>query len=358
MIPMRRDAVGHLFDASNDIHTGLWLARGLKKWDPEATQKGTDFQKHIQKASQFRCPEIYQSTYARWEHMIIAAHETIAIWCGQLDGRLFIGQGGASVLETAINLSHTYGVPMIPGTAIKGLVRAYAATQSLSVEHQQLLVGQGSEQPETSAAGHVLFHDAWWIPASAKTPLCPEIVTVHHQDYYSGKANRATDFDSPIPNAQIAARGSFLFALECGDLKWAHYARDLLAQALEDWGIGGKTAAGYGRFIEDKTYKGAVEAKRLAEIERVENEELTPEEKVLRDLQRAFEKAQQTQERAGGELSKLLNSLFEQGEQWNISHREKLADKIEEIYNTLKWWGNSKKKQEKKDKLSKLRGKK
>jgi len=65
------------------------------------------------------------------------------------------------------------------------------------------------------------------------------------EGYYNGTVKQATDSDSPVPNAQIAARSPFLFAVECGNLKWAEYACKLLAQALTDWGMGGFQVAEY-----------------------------------------------------------------------------------------------------------------
>jgi CRISPR/Cas system CSM-associated protein Csm5 (group 7 of RAMP superfamily) len=82
---------------------------------------------------------------------------------------------------------------------------------------------------------------------------------------------------------------------------------------------------------------------------------LPVEEKALRDLQQAFEQAKATQEKAGGPLSTLLNSFLSVAETWPLSYRQQLADKTEEIYQSLEWWGNSKKKQEKKEKIAKLR---
>jgi len=39
--------------------------------------------------------------------------------------RLIVGLGSASVLETSIKLHHIYGVPYIPSSAVKGVLRAY-----------------------------------------------------------------------------------------------------------------------------------------------------------------------------------------------------------------------------------------
>lgn len=245
-VKMRRAAVNTLFATAQNPHAGLWLSRGLAEWKEESTPKGEDFQQHIKQASSFNAPDIYELAFKRWQAITMEAN-TIASWCGQLENRLFIGMGSSSVLETAITLSKTYGVPMIPGSAVKGLTRAYAEEVCrLKPDLCQTLFGHGGE--EKAESGAVLFHDAWWVVNSARTPLVAEVVTVHHQAYYSGTAPKATDFDSPVPTSQIAAQGSFLFAVECGEEKWANYICQILAQALREWGIGGKTAAGYGRF--------------------------------------------------------------------------------------------------------------
>ncbi len=247
---MQRDAVKKAFQQAQAPHAGLWLARGLPEWKQQKDKKGEDFQQHIDRATRIKAPAIYQKAYERWQAGLLA--DNAQLWCGKVDGRLFIGSGGASVLETAITLSHTYGVPVIPGSAVKGLARAYADTQEqLTAAQKGVLFGKDSDTPQNAEAGYVLFHDAWWIPET-QAPLAAEVITVHHQDYYGagGSVKNASDFDSPIPTQHIAARGSFLFALQCGDDDWAEYAMNLLKVALQHWGIGGKTAAGYGRFVE------------------------------------------------------------------------------------------------------------
>lgn len=251
---MQRQAVQDAFAQAKAPHAGLWLARGLPEWKAEKDKKGQDFQDHLQRAASLKAPPIYKIAYKRWRAGLLA--ENAQCWCGKVDGRLFIGSGGASVLETAITLSRTYGIPVIPGSAVKGLARAYADTQTaLTPAHKAILFGNDSDDPKQADAGYIIFHDAWWIPEdgeNSKAPLAAEVVTVHHPDYYGtgGNVTNASDFDSPTPTQHIAARGSFLFALQCADNDWAEYAMNLLKTALQHWGIGGKTAAGYGRFIE------------------------------------------------------------------------------------------------------------
>jgi len=42
-----------------------------------------------------------------------------------LSWRLVVGLGAASVYETSMTLHHIYGIPYLPGSAIKGITRSY-----------------------------------------------------------------------------------------------------------------------------------------------------------------------------------------------------------------------------------------
>jgi len=77
--------------------------------------------------------------------------------------------------------------------------------------------------------------------------------TRHHRDYYTQEGRTpASDFDSPIPNAQIAVRGRFLFVVE-RPLAWADLATKILDSALCERGIGARTRGGYGLFTQPPT---------------------------------------------------------------------------------------------------------
>ncbi len=155
-----------------------------------------------------------------------------------------MGLGGESVLEVGIRLNHCYGTPVIPGSAIKGIVRARIEDAAL----QGFLFG------DQNGAGFVMFQDAWWIPEN-RSPLVLDVITVHHPAYYSGNGP-PTDFDNPNPVQFLSVRGSFLFIAEfLGNEEsghWKGYLESLLKETLENEGIGGKRAAGYGRlqFVE------------------------------------------------------------------------------------------------------------
>jgi CRISPR-associated protein Cmr6 len=170
---------------------------------------------------------------------------------------------------------------MIPGSAQKGLARAAARESGLDQAARTVLFGASEAGDGDPDAGYVLFHDAWWVPGSEHSPLVPEIVTVHHPEYYATEGERdATDFDSPVPNVQVAAHGCFLFGVECQDLAWSALARDLLAGALQDLGIGGKTSAGYGRFVVDDKATDRIAAMRKHE----ELAQLSPADRLRREV--------------------------------------------------------------------------
>ena len=174
------------------------------------------------------------------------------------DGRLIIGLGGENVLETGLTLNHTYGTPMIPGTALKGLAAHYChkawgeADERFKIggEYHRAIFGT------TEYSGHIIFHDAWITPDSLIGSLQPDVMTPHHGDYYSDEKGLTppTDFDDPNPVTFLSVVGTFLIAVSCdvpepvGD-EWADRVFELLSDALREWGIGGKTNAGYGRLI-------------------------------------------------------------------------------------------------------------
>ena len=146
-------------------------------------------------------------------------------------------------------------------------------------------------------SGLLTFHDAWWVPESADRPLVPEIVTTHHPEYY-GQDGRtpATDFDSPVPNAQIAVHGAFRFVIEGppaieGPLPaaWLVLAEQILVAALSTRGAGAKTRTGYGLFGAEAVVEAGPRCewvdKTIADL--VVEHRNTPEETILRSSQLA-----------------------------------------------------------------------
>ncbi|OPX70900.1 MAG: CRISPR system Cmr subunit Cmr6 [Methanoregulaceae archaeon PtaB.Bin009] len=169
-------------------------------------------------------------------------------------GRIIIGLGGENVLETGLTLHHTYGTPLIPGTALKGLASHYC-DQVLGDKDKEYKTGGLYHEAlfgTTDYSGHIIFHDAWITPSTMPESLQLDVMTPHHGDYYSGKG-APTDCDDPVPITFLSVAGTFHIAVSCDNpededgKKWAAFVFGLLSEALEHWGIGGKTSSGYGR---------------------------------------------------------------------------------------------------------------
>lgn len=216
-------------------HPALWLGAHVPGLSPESKQAA------IQRVAAWKPDDAYRDAYRRW----LAALKALPSSMEELEvvSAVIVGLGGASPLETSVTLLHPYGAPVIPGSALKGLAASYARLQvALDDPCRAVLFGA------LEKAGYVTFPDAWWVPDGARGPLAPDVMTPHHSAYYgSGGECAPTDFDDPIPVPFVHARGRFLVAVVCEDAEWRQFAFDLLRNALADWGIGAKTAAGYGR---------------------------------------------------------------------------------------------------------------
>jgi len=165
--------------------------------------------------------------------------------------RMVVGLGRASVLETGITLHHLYGLPIIPGSALKGLARSYALLNEECDEDDPLFADVFGAVKEPRRAGGVIFFDA--LPTS--TPRFQlDVMNPHYGEYYRGQSPPA-DYLSPTPIYFLTVtRTSFLFALAARDgrQEWLGAAADWLRKGLETMGVGAKTTAGYGYFVSEE----------------------------------------------------------------------------------------------------------
>ena len=181
--------------------------------------------------------------------------------------KLSIGLGGTSVYETSITLHHIYGVPYIPGSAIKGSFRSYLIEQYFSKElekynnygkfEQEILFRTpwfidifGTQDKQ----GKVLFFDAF----SEDTEIKKDIMNPHYPDYYDNKGY-PTDDQNPKPINFLTVSGSFKFVIgvkenikikiKDEEVNILEFVEKTLKESLQNFGIGAKTSVGYGYFI-------------------------------------------------------------------------------------------------------------
>jgi len=237
-------------------HAGLLLLRYLQTAADQGDGKRNLLHQAIEAARRAR--DVYELAYRRWE----AETKDLPANTVTVRGRLVIGLGAESVLETGLTLHHTYGVPILPGSALKGLTAHYCDRVwgqadpgfKATAEHHRDLFGV------TEDSGHIIFHDGWITPESLGSPnqgLVLDVITPHHGDYYmateNDDASPPRDFDDPVPVPFLSVAGKFRVAVRCdvageAGAKWARLALKLLLEALAHWGLGGKTSSGYGRF--------------------------------------------------------------------------------------------------------------
>ena len=196
----------------SDAHCGLWLDRFATEHSSAAA--ATDFGDAI---GTLRVPAGYPAYFARWREALTQLPELRAT-PAMVRGRMVVGLGAESVHETSIALHRTYGVPYIPGSALKGLAASVARKRLLDPswkaggEAYRILFGEVEE------AGFVSFHDALWMPpaeapAPLLLPLAADVMTVHHPKYYGGRPSPPTEWDDPTPIPFLTATGSYWIAL-------------------------------------------------------------------------------------------------------------------------------------------------
>lgn len=262
---LRGKAAGSkLLEGGAGIHAGLWLDKYIGK---QAREDTTSRRTLVEQVSLIPLSASYRQFYERWEKVIQREYGA-QVQYGTVQGRMVVGLGDEGVLETSVTLHRTYGVPYIPGSALKGLAAHYANLRApegsgwkKGEEQYNVVFGRMEEE------GGVIFFDALYIPpdkAPDKGPLHPDIITVHHREYYQDAQKAPADWDSPTPIPFLSATGTYLIALAAPELpqseQWIGGVFAILKLALKEMGIGAKTSSGYGRMTLKPVDKGEITA--------------------------------------------------------------------------------------------------
>lgn len=203
-----------------------------------------------------------------------------------LAARLMVNMAGGVIENAGICLDRCFGLPFIPGSAVKGIARAQALWEVKEAKPDDklrllrlalALFGYGKQDVTGKgdwvwAAGKNLAQEvaaslkadefkgcACFLPAYPTTPpmLVVDMVNPHYPDYYRGKRPHATDDENPVPNyfPAVEAGSAFGFAVLLNRVPEGFHACELLdaargwiERAITQKGVGAKTAAGYGWF--------------------------------------------------------------------------------------------------------------
>jgi CRISPR-associated protein Cmr6 len=165
--------------------------------------------------------------------------------------RLLIGRGTPSVFEQGISLHPLFGLPFLPGSAVKGVTAHWAAANGEDAELREQIFGPQTEDEE-KAQGKVVFLDA--VPLKRQC-LEKDVLAPHYPKYYSGEADFPSDQESPNVFFFPAVKREvvFQFAVQLaaaakGEEQLLVTAQEWIKAALQDFGIGSKTGSNYGYF--------------------------------------------------------------------------------------------------------------
>jgi CRISPR-associated protein Cmr6 len=252
-------------------NAGLLLARYLREQKQEGNNEGEKAREELLDAAIAAVNNVKSDATGFYKSAFDRRGKSLGGTTGafRVTGRLIIGLGTHNVLETGLTLNHIYGTPLIPGSALKGLAAHYCSSVwgasdpdfkgPIRDQKGKIVTPAGKHYDfmfgSTEDAGFLTFNDAWITPSTLLGSLSRDVMTPHHGDYYmESGTNAPTDFDDPNPVTFLSVRGDFEIRVSCESgedaeekgKNWEALAMELLKQALEKWGVGGKTSSGYG----------------------------------------------------------------------------------------------------------------
>lgn len=191
--------------------------------------------------------------------------------------RFVTGMGREHPLENGFAWHHTLGVPYLPGSSLKGMLRAWLGETKGSIEGDKFkesddfLLWFGNQ----SQIGRVVLFDM--LPLEPPV-LDVDVMTPHYGPYYQDRQTPG-DWHNPMPITflTVAASQSWQLGvalvdrtntLEKGKLQ---KLAAVLLEAMDIMGVGAKVAVGYGHFIVD--HDAQTQLDRDAETRRVAEHE-------------------------------------------------------------------------------------
>ncbi len=175
------------------------------------------------------------------------ASQGFCVYCvdATVDWRLIVGLGSEHVQETNMTLHHIYGIPYIPGSAVKGVLRHwwledFNNDEDKALKDKNFLTLFGSQEQR----GEVQFLDAY----PEEVHFATDIMNPHYPEYYGG-SKPPTDHQNPVPiNFLTVQDTTFRFVFLAKTQLPLDELKKRFRDALELKGIGAKTASGYGYF--------------------------------------------------------------------------------------------------------------
>ncbi|RMG35554.1 MAG: type III-B CRISPR module RAMP protein Cmr6 [Planctomycetota bacterium] len=266
------------WDSADSAHAGLIFEKFADGWreDPQcryAFDKGdkstTRGKKSEADQEGYWLKEVFPRRYARTQNTVrnllreaCARQRALVESLGgrvlyvRNTARFVTGMGREHPLENGFAWHHTLGMPYVPGSSLKGMLRAWLREE----------YGSASEPPEAMD----LFGDQGQVGRFILFDMLPtrppkleiDVMTPHYGPYYQAKQgdDLPGDWHSPVPIAFLTVAAGQSWQLGIAPVAGSRTIDEAilgslvarLSEALEFAGAGAKTAVGYGRFVEDE----------------------------------------------------------------------------------------------------------
>ena len=247
-------------------HTGLWFDKFCDRWmvDGAGWRMTSDNQNHQPKQKWIKTVTSREvgdrdqiKEYAiRLYRLILARRGRSEVFTTDKESRFVTGLGRSHPVENGFAWHASLGVPFLPGSSVKGMIRSWAiANASLQIDEARINRVLG----EAGKRGEVCFLDA--VPLGS-VKLEMDIMTPHYGGWNKSEPPGDWLSPKPIPFLTTCGNTKFLFSfipseavVEADLNNVSVWLKDALAWA----GAGAKTAVGYGRFHVENSGLGELQ---------------------------------------------------------------------------------------------------
>jgi CRISPR-associated protein Cmr6 len=235
-----------ILEKSDSVNTSLAYERyyGWWEWKNERISKKDEQIKFFSKITKIlkRCNQVdrFLSSYHERMNTLItkkSGHEIKLV----TNWRFLTGLGQPHPAEVGFRWDKNLGVPFLPGSSIKGALRAW---MRVNKSKEEIKSSFGSSE----RVGSIIFLDAY---PSKRPVLDIDILNPHYGEYYKDpEKNPPADYYSPIPVyfLTVAAGTEFVFRFICKESESSEKIAKYLLEAADTLGFGAKTSVGYGQF--------------------------------------------------------------------------------------------------------------
>lgn len=323
---------------SSQLNKGLLFDRYFDRYDQSFAVDSKADSKELQRFVGLAGNSVaIEKAVLRQTSLVNALNGKLAVF--NTDWHFVTGMGNSHPVENGFTWHQTLGTPYIPGSSVKGILRAWMEYSGEATEDLiSSWFGDGSDKNQ-GKAGSLIFFDA--LPR-IQPHLGIDIMTPHSGNWYANGASGSMkasdipgDWHTPVPiSFLVTKQASFVFSIAPRFFQaqfLAVEAVEHLKSALAWLGAGAKTGAGYGHmsFDEETTtrlirdfeldFKEAQRAEQLSNLDPIDLE--------LLNLSETFEDEKaKNQSQAGSQSRSILRELILKAEtdSWSKDKVEKL----------------------------------